>query len=258
MAFKNVNINYRILEAIPGRDLIIVLMNKYFRRILTKLRLKSSKEEGYERAVNYNGVIVFDRPELHGEGITIGQDYIRALLELGFKRCGNLFEFCSGPGYIGYSLLANGFCERLTLADINPKAVEIANKTAHYNHIEHLVNIYQSDVFDNIPNVEKCDLVVSNPPHFPLAIRMGNTKPGEENLKAYDEDWKIHKKFYSGIKEHMKPGGYVVMMENTEGGQTVETFRDMIQMGGGEVISWVQSKNVKGEANPMYYLVSKW
>lgn len=257
-AFKNKNINYKLLEAFPGRDLLRALRKKYFRGLAFKLGLSKKKDYGYERAVNYNGVVVFDRPELHGEGITIGQDYVRALLELGFKRCENIYEFCSGPGYIGYSLLAQGFCEKLTLADINPEAVKIARKTAKYNNIEHLVNIYESDVFDQIPETEKWDLVVSNPPHFPLSMEMGNTEVGEQNLKAYDKDWAIHKKFYAGIKKHMKPGGHVVIQENTQGGMDVETFRAMIEDNGGKVIDWVQSKDVTGDTNPMYYLVSQW
>ena len=256
--FKNKNINYKLLEALPGRELLSVLKNKYFRNLAYKLGLRKKKDYSYERAVNFNGIVVFDRPELHGEGITIGQDYVRALLELGFKRCENIFEFCSGPGYIGYSLLAQGFCEKLTLADVNPEAVKIAKKTAKYNNIEHLVNIYESDVFDQMPESEKWDLVVSNPPHFPLSMGMGNTEVGEQNLKAYDKDWAIHKKFYSTIKKHIKPGGHVVIQENTQGGMDVEVFRSMIEDNGGKIIDWVQSKDVTGDANPMYYLVSQW
>jgi len=257
-AFKNKNINYKLLEAFPGKDLIWAIKKKYLRRAFFKLGLTKKSDSNYERAVNYNGLVVFDKPELHGEGMTIGQDYMRALLELGFKRCENIFEFCSGPGYIGYSLLAHGFCEKLTLADINPKALEMVRKTAKYNNIEHLVNIYQSDVFDDIPETEKWDLVVSNPPHFPVDMKMGNTELGGENLKAYDEDWAIHRKFYRGLKKHIKPGGHVVIQENTQGGMDLETFRPMIEENGGKIVDWVQSKDVTGETNPMYYLVSQW
>jgi len=253
--FDNENINYRLLEAFPGKDLSQALIKKLARKYLAKL---GKRDAGYERAVNYNGVLVFDKPELHGEGMTIGQDYIRMLNDLGFKKVERIYEFCSGPAYIGYSLLAHGFCEKLTLADINPVAVECAKKTASYNKIEHLVNIYQSDIFDGIPSDEKFDLVVSNPPHFPPEMKMGNTELGEVNLKAYDVGWEIHRRFYSGIKEYMQPDGYVVMQENTQGGMDVETFREMIEDGGGEIIDWIQSRDVTGKTNPMFYLVTKY
>ena len=78
-AFKNQNINYKLLEAFPGRDLLVALSKKYFRGLKYKLGFSKKKDFGYERAVNFNGIVVFDRPEFHGEGITIGQDYVRAL-----------------------------------------------------------------------------------------------------------------------------------------------------------------------------------
>src|SRR5215469_7467083 len=51
------------------------------------------------------GVLVFDRDDLDGGGSSFGQDYIRALTEIGITSCSRAFEFCCGPGYIGYSLL---------------------------------------------------------------------------------------------------------------------------------------------------------
>jgi hypothetical protein len=61
--FKNKSINYRLLEAFPGSDLAAALSKKLGRKVLAKL---GRRDRGYERAVSYNGVIVFDRPELHG------------------------------------------------------------------------------------------------------------------------------------------------------------------------------------------------
>ncbi|MDB2318943.1 class I SAM-dependent methyltransferase [Gammaproteobacteria bacterium] len=253
--FDNENINYRLLEAFPGKDLSKALVKKIIRKYLVKV---GKRDAGYERAVNYNGLLVFDKPELHGEGMTIGQDYIRMLNVLGFTQVDRIFEFCSGPAYIGYSLLAHGFCKNLTLADINPEAIKCVRKTASYNNVEHLVNIYHSDIFESIPETEKFDLVVSNPPHFPPEMKMGNTDLGEENLKAYDKDWDLHRKFYSQIKNYMQPGGYVVMQENTQGGMDVETFREMVESGGGEIIDWIQSKDITGKSNPMYYIITKY
>ena len=57
-------------------------------------------------------------------------------------------------------------------------------KTVRENNIDDYVNIYHSDIFDNIPNDQKFDLIVGNPPHFQLDQKMGNTVLGEKNLKA--------------------------------------------------------------------------
>lgn len=255
---KTDNINEKQLEAIPGTVLFKVLKNKLFRRLGYKLGMRGPMDKGYERIVAYNGIKVYDKPNLHGEGITIGPDYIRVLLELGIGRVEHIYEFCSGPGYIGFMLLANGFCKKLTLADINEEAIEMEKKTVRENNIDEYVNIYHSDIFDKIPNNQKFDLIVGNPPHFQLNQKMGNTELGEKNLKAYDHDWNIHRRFFSEVKKYMKPGGHVVLQENTQGGMNETTFLDMIESGGGEFIDWVPTKKINGDSNPIYYLVCKY
>jgi methylase of polypeptide subunit release factors len=244
--FEKRTIDLRALEMMGGRELARVLARKTWRRIAAPFghTLK------YERAAIYGGIVVFDTPNLHGEGTSVGQDYIRALLELGFKRCESIFEFCAGPGYIGYSLLGHGFCEKLTLADINPAAVEIAQKTARFNQLDQVVSIYESDCLDRIPEAEAWDLVVSNPPHF--LPRDSNDK----DIRVFDPDWSIHKRFYANVKRFMKPGGHVVMMEN--GKQSGVDFRPMIDGGGGAFVTERQGVDVTGKPNGMYYVVSRW
>ena len=132
-----------------------------FRKLLRKL-LGPGKR--IAPVVPYNGLVVLDRPDLYGEGIYYEPDFWRTLALLGLKPCERVFEFCAGPGYIAYSLLAHGFCQELTLADVNPAAVEVARQTARLNGVEHLVNIYLSDGLKQIPEKEKWDLVVGNPP----------------------------------------------------------------------------------------------
>jgi Methyltransferase small domain len=145
--------------------------------------------------VVFNTLVVFDRDDLEGGGLTFGQDFNRTLLELGLGRCERLFEFCAGPAYIGYSLLANGFCERLTLADINPVSVEAARKTAEFNNIQHLVNTYVSDSLKQIPDSERWDLVVGNPPHFRgITAAIG---AAARPLIWADPEWSLHRDFYT-------------------------------------------------------------
>jgi len=76
--------------------------------------------------------------------------------------------------------------------------------------------------------------------------------PGRDLLVA------LLKKYFRGLKKHIKPGGHVVIQENTQGGMDLETFRPMIEDNGGKIIDWVQSKDVTGKTNPMFYLVSQW
>ena len=196
----------------------------------------------------YGEIAVFDKPDHHMGGLAFGRDFPRVLNELGVGRRGRLFEFGAGPGYIGYSLLAAGWCESLVLSDINAETVAVAQFTAAHNKLEDRVAVYRSDVLDQIPADERWDLVVANPPHFPRA---------NPDARMYDPDWEMHRRFYATVGAHMNPGGLVLMVENLDGSDP-ELFTEMIRAGGGEAIAVHPSTDIHGEPNDLYYLLSEW
>lgn len=233
-----------LAEMYPASTLVRILLKKGAKKLV-------GRNQSLEPVVFYGGLAVFHRPGLHGGGLAFGQDFTRVLLELGQKRCESLFEFCSGPGYIGYSLLANGFCDRLTLADVNPVAVEAAVFTARYNGIAHRVSVHLSDGLRQVPAEERWDLVVGNPPHF-LPKRSG-----DDSLLMFDPDWAVHRNFYSSVGRHLQPGARVVLVEARDG-STPETFAPMIESGGGKLVATVAGTDLAGRENGYYYLVSEW
>ena len=72
--------------------------------------------------VEFQGVKVYYTKELDGGGAGFGQDYID-FIRGNFPPQKRIFEWCAGPGFIGFSLLAHGLCKTLCLADINPLAI---------------------------------------------------------------------------------------------------------------------------------------
>jgi hypothetical protein len=224
-----------------SRTLLKCLFHKTYRRIFgPPTQIVPSRRYG---------VLVFDRPDLDGGGSSFGQDYVRALREIGLTNCSRIFEFCSGPGYIGYSLLAHGFCRSLALADINPVAVQAARMTADFNRLTDCVSVYLSDGLDQIPLSEKWDLVVSNPPHF---LKWA----GDGKLRTEDRDWEIHRKFYAKVKKFLNPGGSVFLQENALG-STTEDFAPMIEESGGRIIRTMPGPDI-GPGGKMYYILSRW
>ena len=235
-------------EMYDGRRLSRLLARKAVRRLTGRFR-RSDPAEAV--VTSYAGLAVFDRPDLHKGGMAFGRDFPRALNELGVGRCGRLFEYCAGPGYIGYSLLAAGWCESLALADVNPESVAAARRTREYNAIEDRVAVYESDALDQIPASERWDLVIANPPHF-LA------EPREHaDIQVYDTGWDVHERFYSTVGAHMNPGGLVVMVENAAGSDP-NLFRKMIEAGGGRQRTLHPGSDIHGHPNGLYYQVSEW
>jgi hypothetical protein len=175
------------------------------------------------RSANYAGVNVSYKTHLDGGGSTFGQEFIPVLRARGMPKQQRAYEWCSGPGFIGFSLLAHGLCETLCLADVNPEAVAACRRTIAENALEDRVAVYRSDNLAGIPASERWDLVVSNPPHF------DDRSPGQ--LRYHDPEWSIHRGFFAQVGRHLNPGGVVVLQENNIG-STAETFAAMITHAG--------------------------
>jgi predicted RNA methylase len=236
-------------EMYGGRTLARLAVRKLARKLSGgRLAARRSTEE---IVAVYDGIAVFDRPEHHRGGLAFGRDFPRVLNELGVRRCDRLFEFCSGPGYIGYSLLATGWCKTLALSDIEPGSIATARRTAEHNGLEDRVSAYVSDALDQIPETEQWDVVVANPPHF----LPDPSRP--DDIQVFDPDWSLHRRFYGAVERHMRPGGLVIVVENTAGSEP-DVFEDMIRAGGGRPLTAYPGTDIRGQANGLYYQVSEW
>lgn len=173
--------------------------------------------------IKYNDIEVVYRKNLLGGGTRFGQQFIPVVKEK-FGKVGHVFEFCSGPGFIGFSLLANGLCDKLTLADVNPEAVEVCKETIRNNHLESRVAVYLSDSLDSIPETEKWDLVVGNPPH----VFCSTEDEYKKDIILFDPNFRIHRKFYQDIGKFLKSSGSILLQEHSES-TNAEDFRKMIE-----------------------------
>ena len=193
----------------------------------------------------YAGVRVSYKKHLDGGGSTFGQDFVPVLRERGMPKVARAFEWCAGPGFIGFSLLAHGLSETLCLADVNPEAVAACRRTIARNALERKVAVYQSDNLKDIPASEQWDLVVSNPPHF-LDEAAGH-------LRYHDSDWRVHRGFFGQVARHLKPGGVIVLQENNRG-STVDMFRQMIADAGLAIVFVQGCAPQKTPHDHMYYV----
>jgi SAM-dependent methyltransferase len=195
--------------------------------------------------VTYAGVRVSTKPHLDGGGSTFGQDFIPVLRNRGMPKVARAFEWCAGPGFIGFSLLAHGLCETLCLADVNPEAVAACRRTLARNRLENKVTAYLSDNLADIPASEQWDLVVSNPPHF--------IDSGIGQLRYHDPGWRVHRGFFGKVAQHLKPGGVVVLQENNAG-STPATFAPMIAEAGLKCVFEQDASPERTPESRMFYL----
>lgn len=197
------------------------------------------------RQETFAGIRVSYKGHLDGGGRGFGQDFIPLLKHYGLPKQARAFEWCAGPGFIGFSLLGHGLCETLCLADINPEAVEACKQTIADNGLSDRVSVYRSDNLRDIPPAEQWDLVVSNPPHF------ADDYVG--NLRAHDPDWRIHRGFLQAAPLHLKPGGVILLQENNAG-STTEAFRPMIEQSGLTIAFTHGDLPFRTAAHQFYYI----
>ena len=131
---------------------------------------------------------------MEGEPIS-GNSSSLSLKSRGMPKQKRAFEWCCGPGFIGFSMLGNGLCETLCLSDINPAAVSSCQHTVRVNKLSDRVSVYQSDNLKSIPRSEMWNLIVSNPPHF--------IDQYEGDIRAHDPDWRIHRNFFETVSDHL-------------------------------------------------------
>jgi len=182
--------------------------------------------------INYiwqvNDLDVYYTNETNGGGEAFAEDYCNAIDGLYPGRVfDNALEWCSGPGFIGYAMLATGLCKRITLNDLHQPALDMAEITKLKNpEFADKISIYPGSTLENIPESEKFDLVVANPPHYTskyfASISLGYDKMGivmgPRNAEILvDEKWQAHTNFYRDIKKHLTPDGIILIQENQAG-----------------------------------------
>jgi 16S rRNA G1207 methylase RsmC len=179
------------------------------------------------RTTSYAGIRVHYKKHLDGGGTSFGQNFIPFLHQRGMPKQQRVFEWCAGPAFIGFSMLAYGLCETLCLADINKLAVRACEKTIRDNGLSTRVSVYHSNNLLNIASSERWDLVVSNPPHFLDAA--------EGDIRSLDVDWHIHRGFFATVNRFLKPNGVIVLQENNRG-STPQTFDRMLAAEGFSIV----------------------
>jgi methylase of polypeptide subunit release factors len=195
----------------------------------------------------YGDLTVSYTSDLIGGGERYGQDYLRFLPHQAGKVT-RLFEWCAGPGFIGFSLLAHGLCETLCLADVNEAAVEACRDTVRRNQLEDRVDVYISDGLKDIPKSEAWDLVVGNPPHSGTDEEL---LWGPE-LIYQDPEWKLHRDFYANVGQFLSPESNVIIQENKDC-SSIGDFAPMIEEGGLRVVKTSECQT----HNFIYYVWSK-
>lgn len=146
-------------------------------------------------------------PPLDGGGSSQAGSFLKVLKPLlGQEPREHCLEWCSGPGFLGFSVLNRGLCRKLVLADINPRVGPGIERTIAENGLEGSVSYFISDNLRQVPRSLTFDLVLGNPPWAYRKIE-GLANP----LIPNDPGWKIHREFFSTVGERLTSQALLVV-----------------------------------------------
>jgi release factor glutamine methyltransferase len=89
---------------------------------------------------------------------------IKKLHDSTFKKI-SILDLCCGTGCIGLALAKALPNSQVIGLDINPKAIDLAQKNKLHNAIENITFI-KSDLYEALPKENQFDLTLSNPPYI--------------------------------------------------------------------------------------------
>ena len=202
-----------------------------------------------------HGITVHYDSWMDGGGMWFGQDYISVIQQRYPKKTFNhCYEWCSGPGFIGFGLLDHGICECLCLSDIYKPAIDRVNQTIRNlpDQLQCHVGAYVTASVSELPITKQFDLVVANPPHFLQC-------PGDDHMQRIkvDVNWAAHRDFFTHIKRHLTPNGVILLQENQAGSLNREQdFLPDIESAGLKVTAVFDSDRyyAPGDHTQIYYI----
>lgn len=154
-----------------------------------------------------------------GGGSTHYVDFLNAITH--GKKYNKGLEWCAGLSAIAFSLIDADICDHFTLMDIYEPALITAKENAEKNNIGHKISYHVLGKVGDLPDSEKFDLIVANPPHCVTGDWIDKTlttQPEFDDIYrlTIDKDWELHKEFYANISKHLNPGADVYITQVLE------------------------------------------
>lgn len=174
-------------------------------------------EHQLDRELDCNGIRLRYHNSMECGGVKRA-DMFRQVLDIitpghQYEHC---LEWCSGAGFIGYSLLGAGVCAQLDLCDIWKPALDAAEQATPE---ERRARTWHIRRLQDIPEGNTYDLVIGSPPWFPNQLII-------KDRTTCDPGLNIHREFFQDVGAYLKPGGRILLIE----GQTYIGPRDLQPM----------------------------
>jgi methylase of polypeptide subunit release factors len=203
-----------------------------------------------------NDLDVYYTNETNGGGDFFAKEYVDIVNDW-YGPVENALEWCSGPGFIGFALLASKLCSNISFNDMYQPAIDMLETTKVNSVYKKHINIFHGNTLNSLSSDNLFDLVVGNPPHW--CDNESASKSLGFNVTQFphvmdilvDNDWNAHNNFFRCIKKHLTTNGKILLQENLNG-STAKTFESMVVEAGLYINSYAHSELYKDKG--IYYI----
>ena len=160
---------------------------------------------------------------LDGGGLQMKDELIEVIKKTGKHFYNRGYEWCAGFGVLGFEILGMGIARHMVFSDYYHVALDNCLSNAEKNDLSRHVTVHLSSTISGIPDVEKWDLVISNPPHTfdrtqflknMMSEHTGHTYLDNTCRLLVDQDWTIHKEFFKNIRSKLTNDADVYLIES--------------------------------------------
>lgn len=214
-------------------DLPRIKLYAKFDNPLSEIEIKTYRERIVERGKRKPVAYITGKKGFHkfdffvNEHVLIPRPETEELVDYLFKNIHTLYpnldvnsplsvwDLCCGSGVIGISLSKLIPEVLVTLSDISPDALDVAKKNGDLLGVSDRCMFFTSDLDLSLPEDQKFDLILANPPYIPLEEKeelLADVLDYEPHLALFVEDFfSFHKKLITSIYNRLNSGGYAMI-----------------------------------------------